>query len=108
MAANPDSLSFQAKSSVEKTRLSASQALCWDWLFRKRVDFFFSTSSLLLSSSLSVCLSLPGDQDQLHVATAARLVLLRLDVVVYLELGLIGLLCRSVLQIPDGERDRGS
>lgn len=40
------------------------------------------------------------------MATAARLVLLRLDVVVYLELGLILLLRRSVLQLPDGERER--
>lgn len=55
---------------------------------------------------MCVSLSLPGDQDQLHEATAAGLVLLRLDVVVYLELGLIWLLCRSVLQLPDGERDR--
>lgn len=31
--------------------------------------------------------------------------LLRLDVVVDLELGLVGLLCRSVLQLPGGDRE---
>lgn len=52
-----------------------------------------------------MCLSLPDYQHQLR-ATTASLVLLRLDVVVYLELGLIWLLRRSVLQLPDRERER--
>lgn len=38
-------------------------------------------------------------------ATAGRLLPLRLDVVVYLELGLVGLLRRSVLQLPGGDRE---
>lgn len=39
-------------------------------------------------------------------ATAGSLLPLRLDVVVYLELGLVWLLCRSVLQLPGGDRER--
>lgn len=39
-------------------------------------------------------------------ATAGRLLPPRLDVVVYLELGLVGLLRRSVLQLPGGDRQR--
>lgn len=39
-------------------------------------------------------------------AAAGRLLPLSLDVVVYLELGLVGLLRRSVLQLPGGDRDR--
>lgn len=39
-------------------------------------------------------------------ATAGSLLPLRLDVVMYLELGLVGLLRRSVLQLPGGNRER--
>lgn len=49
-----------------------------------------------------------SDQDQLHEATAAGLVLLRINVVVYLELGLVLLLCRSVPELPGGERETRS
>lgn len=53
----------------------------------------------------------PGEQvRRLHFAAAAGPLLLRLDVVVDLELGLVGLLRRSVLQLPgrhtDGETER--
>lgn len=39
-------------------------------------------------------------QQRLHFAAATRLLLLGLDVVMDLELGLVGLLCGSVLQLP--------
>lgn len=55
-----------------------------------------------LPLSLPTSLSAPRRTgDRLHVAAAAGLLLLRLDVVVYLELGFVGLLRRSVLQLPD-------
>lgn len=54
----------------------------------------------------SISLSLYGAQNELLEATAGRLLPLRLNVVVYLELGLVGLLCCSVLQLSDGERER--
>lgn len=73
---------------------------------REQTLFLPRSNSFPSSPSFSLCVSLPGDQCQLHVATAARLVLLSLDVVVYLELGLILLLGGSVLQLPDEERRR--
>ena len=92
-----------------ETRSSASQVWCWDWLLCKRADFILflpRSNSFPSSPSFSLRVSLPGDQCQLHVATAARLVLLSLDVVVYLELGLILLLGGSVLQLPEEETRR--
>lgn len=66
---------------------------------------------LLASSPPPPLLHPPGEQvRRLHFAAAAGLLLLRLDVVVDLELGLVGLLRRSVLQLPgrhtDGETER--
>lgn len=70
--------------------------------FVTRADIFTSISpSFSLSLSFFLCVSV----SQLH-ATAACLLLLRLDVVVNLKLGLVGLLCGSVLQLPDGDREK--
>lgn len=52
-------------------------------------------------------LSTPVLRRPLAEAAAARLVLLGLDVVVDLELGLVWLLRRSVLQLPGRETERG-
>lgn len=96
------------KSQRRRQRLSASR--CWDWLPKwKRAESF--TSSPALPLRLSYPPAPPGEQvRRLHFAAAAGLLLLRLDVVVDLELGLVGLLRRSVLQLPgrhtDGETER--
>lgn len=66
-------------------------------------DLFFHLPPSF-SFSMSLSFSLLGDG--LHEATAAGLVLLRLDVVVELELGFVGLLRRSVLQLPDGRENK--
>lgn len=108
MATNPDSLSFSRKLGGAKTRTSASQVLVQGLAFIRETSLFFSfffKLSLPPCFFICMCLSLPDYQHQLR-ATAASLVLLRLDVVVYLELGLIWLLRRSVLQLPDRERER--
>lgn len=118
MAVNPDSLppSWELGREVKGRLLLGFW--CWDWLFVRERTFLPGLHSLPsslppsfpLSLSPSLRVSLPSDQHQLHQATAARLVLLGLDVVVYLELGLVGLLRRSVLQLPDREtrQERGS
>lgn len=109
MATNPDSLSFSRKLGGAKTRTSASQVLVQGLAFIRETSLFFSFLFFKLSLPphffICMCLSLPDYQHQLR-ATTASLVLLRLDVVVYLELGLIWLLRRSVLQLPDRERER--
>lgn len=64
-------------------------------------SFFFLIRQEVFSSSSSSA-SFPL---WLLEATAGRLLPLRLDVVVYLELGLVGLLRRSVLQLPGGDRE---
>ncbi|MEQ2262413.1 hypothetical protein XENORESO_010918 [Xenotaenia resolanae] len=62
---------------------------------------FFPPSFFIVHPSLCVAF-----QHLLPEAAAARLVLLRINVVVNLELGLIWLLCGSVLQLPDREKEK--
>lgn len=70
-----------------------------------RLAFFSGKTGRLYVSSLP--LSSPRAPPLwLLEATAGSLLPLRLNVVVYLELGLVWLLCRSVLQLPGGDRER--
>lgn len=76
-----------------------------------RLAFFSGKTGRLIASSLPPFLSPPLSSPRspplwLLEATAGSLLPLRLDVVVYLELGLVWLLCRSVLQLPGGDRER--
>lgn len=116
MAVSPDWLSLSHKlcAEVENICLSWGGGVMVAW-----IGFSYERADIFLYSFTSTPSSIPPflppsfflrlsawRSTLLPEAAAARLVLLRVDVVVNLELGLVWLLCRSVLQLPDREKEK--